>query len=56
MTKQHGACALLTLHTHSEYVILIAVPRQQWLRERASTLRYTHIAYLAFCEESFFFR
>jgi hypothetical protein len=23
--------------THSEYVIRIAVPRQQWLRERAST-------------------
>ena len=27
--------------THSEYVILIAFPPQQWLRERASTLRYT---------------
>jgi hypothetical protein len=25
--------------THSEYVILIAFPRQQWLRERASLLR-----------------
>jgi hypothetical protein len=25
--------------THSEYVILIALPRQQWLRERASMLR-----------------
>jgi hypothetical protein len=24
--------------THSEYVILIAFPRQQWLRERASML------------------
>jgi hypothetical protein len=30
--------------THSEYVILIAFPRQQWLRERASMLRYTYIA------------
>jgi uncharacterized protein (UPF0305 family) len=29
--------------THSEYVILIAFPWQQWLRERASVLRYTHI-------------
>jgi hypothetical protein len=29
--------------THSEYVILIAFPRQQWLRERASVLRlYVH--------------
>ena len=25
--------------THSEYVILIAFPRQQWLHERASILR-----------------
>jgi hypothetical protein len=24
-------------YTHSEYVILIAFPRQQWLHERAST-------------------
>jgi len=24
-------------HTHSQYVILTAFPRQQWLRERAST-------------------
>ena len=29
--------------THT-YVILIAFPLQQWLRERASTLRYTYIA------------
>jgi hypothetical protein len=26
-------------NTHSEYVILIAFPRQQWLRESASMLR-----------------
>ena len=32
------------LHTHSEYLILIVVPRQQWLSERASMLRYTYIA------------
>jgi hypothetical protein len=32
--------------THSEYVIPMAVPLQQWLRERASVLRYTHIASL----------
>jgi hypothetical protein len=25
-------------NAHSEYVILIAFPRQQWLRERASVL------------------
>jgi len=27
-----------------EYVTLIAFSRQQWLRERVSMLRYTHIA------------
>jgi hypothetical protein len=32
--------------THSEYVISIAFPRQQWLRERASRLVYTYFAYL----------
>jgi hypothetical protein len=26
--------------THSEYVILIAFPRQQWSRERATVLLY----------------
>jgi hypothetical protein len=30
----------------SEYVLLIALPRRQWLRERASLLRYTYIACL----------
>ena len=30
-------------NTHSEYVILIAFPLQQWLCERASMLRYTYI-------------
>jgi hypothetical protein len=34
--------------THSEYVILIVFPRKQWLRERASVLRYTYIACLVF--------
>ena len=34
------------IHTHSEYVILIAFPLQQWLNERASMLRYTYIACL----------
>jgi hypothetical protein len=31
-------------NTHSEYVIVIAFPRQQWLHERASMLRYLYIA------------
>jgi hypothetical protein len=29
--------------THWEYVTLIAFPRQQWLREHASVLRYTYV-------------
>jgi len=33
--------------TYSKYVIRIAFPRQQWLRERASTLSYTYAACLA---------
>ena len=32
--------------TDSEYVILIAFLREQWLRERASILRYTYISCL----------
>ena len=32
--------------THSEYVILIAFLRLQWLRERAPMLRYTFTACL----------
>ena len=35
-----------TTDTHSEYVILIAFTRQQWLRERTSMLRYMCIACL----------
>jgi hypothetical protein len=31
-------------NTPSEYVIIINFPRQQWLCEHASILRYTHIA------------
>jgi len=31
---------------HSEYVILIALPLQQWLHERVWMLRYTYIACL----------
>jgi hypothetical protein len=32
--------------THAEYVTLIAFPRQQRLRERASMLHCTHFAFL----------
>jgi hypothetical protein len=33
-------------NTHSEYVILFALPQQQWLNERPSVLRYTYIAFI----------
>jgi hypothetical protein len=33
-------------NTHSEYVILIALPLKQWLHERASMLHYMYIASL----------
>jgi len=35
-------------NTHSEYVILIAFPRQQWLRERAFFLQSMYIARVVF--------
>ena len=41
-----ACCIPKATNTHSQYVILIALPLQQWLRERASVLRYTHIACL----------
>jgi hypothetical protein len=31
---------------HSQYVILIAFPLQQWMHEQASILLYTYIARL----------
>jgi hypothetical protein len=40
--RMQFACWIPTAtDTHSEYVILITFIRQQWLRERASMLRYT---------------
>jgi hypothetical protein len=32
------------INTHSEYIILIAFPLQQWLHESSSTLSYTYSA------------
>jgi hypothetical protein len=42
--------------THSEYVILLALPRQQWLHERASMLRHTYIACLVYVRLNFIIR
>jgi len=45
--RMHIACWIpKATTTHSEYVILIALPLQQWLQERTSMLRYTNIACL----------
>ena len=35
-------------NTHSEYVIIISFPLQQWLHERASLLRHTYIVCLVY--------
>ena len=41
------ACWIIkTTDTHTEYVIFITFPLQQWLRERASILRYTYTFFL----------
>ena len=47
--RQYGACAnacWIPKATDTEYVLLIAFPRQKWLHERALALRYTCIACL----------
>ena len=47
-------CARAPTHTRArahtqQYIILIAFPQQQWLRERDSMLRYTCITWLVKC-------
>jgi hypothetical protein len=45
--RMHIACWIpKSTKTHSEYVILIAFPRQQWLHEHVSLLHYTYIVCL----------
>ena len=45
--RMHPACSTpKATNIHSEYVIPIALPQQQWLHERASMLLYTYIACL----------
>jgi hypothetical protein len=40
-TRMRFACYITKFkNMHSEYVILIAYPQEQWLRERTSMLRY----------------
>jgi len=37
-----ACCIPKATNTHSEYVIFIAFPQQQWLHEGASLLRHTY--------------
>ena len=47
MCRKRIACWITkATNKHSEYVILIACPLQQWLQESASALRYTYIVCL----------
>ena len=41
-----ACCVPTATYTHSEYVTLTALPLQQWLHERSSTLRYTYIVFV----------
>jgi hypothetical protein len=54
MRRMRFAC-WITKATDTEYVILIAFPRQQWLSERASMLRYTYIACLVYSFSLWFY-
>jgi hypothetical protein len=40
--RMRFACRMTKAAQTHDYVILSAFPRQQWLRERASMLRYTY--------------
>jgi hypothetical protein len=46
MAHAHCILAPKATNTHSQYVILIAFPLEQWLQEGASMLRYKHTASL----------
>jgi len=47
MWRMRIACRIpKATNVHSEYVTLNACPLKQWLQERASVLRYRHIAFL----------
>ena len=45
----HAHCMMAkATNTHSEYVIFIAFPPQQWSHKRAALLHYTHTACLVY--------
>jgi len=54
MMIQNGTCfacwTAKATNTHSEWVILIAFPWQQWLQERSSVLCYMYnVSFVVFC-------
>jgi hypothetical protein len=47
--RMRFACRMTKVtDTHSEHVILIAFPQQQWLRERSTMIRYMYVVSLVF--------
>jgi hypothetical protein len=45
----HIACCIpMVTNTHSEHVVLIALPQQKWLQKHTLLLCYTYIACLVF--------
>ena len=47
--RMHIACCVPKVtNTHSEYVLLIALPQQKWLHRHVSVLRYMYVACLVF--------
>jgi hypothetical protein len=45
--RMRFACLITkAIDTRSEYVLLVAFPRQQWLRDRVLMLHYTYVACL----------
>ena len=54
MWRMRVACWIpKATNTHSQYVILIALPLQQWLHQRASVLRCTFIACIVYIKRKF---
>ena len=49
LTMAHAHCMLAT-NVFSGFVIITALPQQQWLHERASVLRYACIVSLVLLE------
>jgi len=45
---RNARCIPKVTNTHSQYVILIAFPLQQWLRQYASLLRYMYFAFIVY--------